>query len=90
MSRKSSLPGRVTNAAMVSIQSQIPEQAVSAGLLGTHRSGQGVRLREDGLIVTVGYLAIEAEHVWITSSDGRGTPGYIIAQDYDSGLALLG
>lgn len=90
MSRKSSLPGRVTNGAMVSIQSRAPEQAMSAGSLGTHRSGQGVRLREDGLIVTAGYLVIEAEHVWITSSDGRAAPGYIVAQDYDSGLALLG
>ena len=63
---------------------------MTAGILGTSRSGQGVRIRPDGLIVTVGYLVIEAEQVWVTSDDGRGTPAYVIAQDYDSGLTLLG
>ena len=84
------MQARNPNAATVAIQSQVPEDAMTAGILGTSRSGQGVRIRPDGLIVTVGYLVIEAEQVWVTSDDGRGTPAYVIAQDYDSGLALLG
>ena len=76
-------------AAMVSIYSRIPENALSAGLLGTERSGHGVRIRADGLIVTAGYLVIECEQVWLTSSDGHGSPGYVIAEDHDSGLALI-
>ena len=76
-------------AAMVSIYSRIPENALSAGLLGTERSGHGVRIRADGLIVTVGYLVIECEQLWLTSRDGHSSPGYVIAEDYDSGLALV-
>ena len=75
--------------AMVTINSRVPDNALSAGLLGTERSGHGIRIRPDGLIVTVGYLVIEAEHVWLTSAEGHAAPGYVIAQDYDSGLALL-
>ena len=75
--------------AMVSIYSRIPENALSAGLLGTERSGHGVRIRADGLIATVGYLVMEAEQIWLTSREGHGSPGYVIAQDYDSGLALI-
>lgn len=76
-------------AAMVSLYSRVPENALSAGPLGTERSGHGIRIRADGLIVTVGYLVIEAEQIWLTSQDGHGSPGYVIAQDYDSGLALI-
>ena len=76
-------------AAMVTIYSRIPENALSAGLLGTVRSGHGIRIRPDGLIVTVGYLVIETEQVWLTSVTGHASPGYVVAQDYDSGLALL-
>ena len=74
---------------MVSIHSRIPENAMSAGLLGTERSGHGVRIRPDGLVVTVGYIVIEAEQLWLTSRAGNGSPGYVIAHDYDSGLALV-
>jgi S1-C subfamily serine protease len=80
---------KLPTAATVTIHSQVPEQALSAGLLGTERSGHGIRIQPDGLIVTVGYLVIEAEQLWLTSPDGRSSPGYIVAQDYDSGLALI-
>ena len=35
--------------AMVSITAHVPEDAMSAGLLGTERIGHGVRIREDGI-----------------------------------------
>ena len=76
-------------AAMVSIYSTVPETALLAGLLGTERSGHGIRIRPDGLIVTVGYIVLEAEQIWITSNDGHGSPAYVIAHDHDSGLALV-
>jgi hypothetical protein len=42
--------------ALVSITAHVPEDAMSAGLLGTERVGHGVRIREDGLIATIGYV----------------------------------
>ena len=50
---------------------------MSAGLLGTKRTGHGIRLREDGLIVTIGYVVNEAEEIWITSQDGLAAPAFV-------------
>jgi len=74
--------------AMVSITAHVPDDAMSAGLLGTERTGHGVRIREDGLIVTIGYVVHEAESLWI----GTGktvVPGFVVGSDFDSGLALV-
>jgi S1-C subfamily serine protease len=74
--------------AMVSITAQIPEDAMSAGLLGTERVGHGVRIRDDGLIATIGYVVHEAETVWIASRSGA-VPGFVVGYDFDSGFALV-
>lgn len=75
--------------AIVSIKARIPEDAMSAGLLGTERVGHGVRIREDGLIATIGYVVNEAETVWIGSRDGVTVPGFVVGYDYDSGFGLV-
>ena len=74
--------------ALVSITSHVPEDAMSAGLLGTERAGHGVLIRDDGLIVTVGYIVHEAEQVWI-GTPTTVVPGFVIGYDFDSGLALV-
>jgi S1-C subfamily serine protease len=74
---------------LVSIQSYVPDNAMSAGMLGTERTGHGIRLREDGLIVTIGYVVTEAEEIWITSHDRRAVPGFVVGSDFESGLALI-
>ena len=77
-----------TVAAVFSVAAHIPDDAMSAGLLGTERVGHGVRIREDGLIATVGYVVHEAEHIWIGSGDAVA-PGFVVGADSDSGLALI-
>ena len=74
---------------LVSIQSYVPDDAMSASMLGTERTGHGIRLREDGLIVTIGYVVTEAEEIWITSHDRRAVPGFVVGSDFESGLALI-
>ncbi len=78
-----------TLASLVGIEAHIPEDAMSASLLGTERSGHGVRIRDDGLIVTIGYVVSEAEEIWIRSVDDSVAPGVVIANDFQSGLALI-
>jgi S1-C subfamily serine protease len=73
---------------MVSITAHIPEDAMSAGLLGTERVGHGVRIREDGLIATIGYVVHEAESVWI-GTRSTVVPGFVVGYDFDSGFALV-
>jgi S1-C subfamily serine protease len=74
--------------AMVSITAHIPEDAMSAGLLGTERVGHGVRIREDGLVATIGYVVNEAESVWI-GTRSTVVPGFVVGYDFDSGFALV-
>jgi S1-C subfamily serine protease len=74
--------------AMVSITAHVPEDAMSAGLLGTERVGHGVRIRSDGLIATIGYIVHEAEQVWI-GAHSAAVPGVVVGYDFDSGFALV-
>ena len=75
--------------ALVSIKALVPDDALSASLLGTERQGHGARVREDGLIVTIGYVVHEAEQLWITTTDGLTVPGFVVGYDFDSGLGLV-
>jgi len=75
--------------ALVSIKTLVPDDAMSAGLLGTERAGHGARIREDGLIATIGYIVHEAETVWIGSSAGQMVPGFVVGYDFESGFGLV-
>ncbi len=80
--------GTKVSGAIVSITAHVPEDAMSAGLLGTERVGHGVRIRDDGLIATIGYVVHEAENLWIGTRD-TVVPGFVVGYDFDSGLALV-
>jgi len=75
--------------AVVRLASRIPDDAFTAPLLGTEREGNGVVIRDNGLIVTIGYLITEAEAIWITTHDGRVVPGHPLAFDFATGMGLV-
>ena len=74
---------------VVSLRSRIPEDAFTAATLGVERGGNGVLIREDGLVVTVGYLIIEAETVWLIDNEGNLTPAHVVAYDQETGFGLV-
>jgi S1-C subfamily serine protease len=74
---------------VVGISSTVPETAFSAETLGTERSGNGVVIREDGVVLTIGYLINEADQIWLTTHDGRLVPGHAIGFDAESGFGLV-
>ena len=76
-------------AAVVSLRAAIPEDAFTAEVLGTERAGNGVLIRKDGVVLTIGYLIVEAEQVWLTLSDGRTVAGHVLAYDPESGFGLV-
>jgi S1-C subfamily serine protease len=75
--------------AVVSLRARVPEDAFTAETLGVERAGQGVVIRDDGLVVTIGYLIAEAEEVWLTTNRGRVVQAHVIAYDYESGFGLV-
>jgi S1-C subfamily serine protease len=75
--------------AVVGLQASIPEDAFTAATLGTERAGSGVVIRDDGLVLTIGYLITEAESVWLSTADGRAVPGHALAYDQETGFGLV-
>lgn len=75
--------------AMVLIRAEVPEDAYTASNLGTEREGYGMVIREDGLILTIGYLITEATQVWLTTNRGAVVAGYPLAYDRTTGFALI-
>jgi len=76
-------------AAVVGVRSQVPADARTATMLGSERSGSGVIIDQDGLVLTIGYLILEAQSVELTLSNGATIPAKIVAYDHPSGLGLL-
>jgi S1-C subfamily serine protease len=75
--------------AVVGIRALVPPDAFTAEILGTERAGHGVLIRNDGMVLTIGYLVTEAETVWITLGDGSTVPGHVLGYDQESGFGLV-
>jgi S1-C subfamily serine protease len=76
-------------AAVVGLRAEAPDDAFTASILGTERVGNGVVIRDDGLVLTIGYLVTEATSVWLTANDGSAVQGYPIAFDQATGFGLV-
>jgi S1-C subfamily serine protease len=74
--------------AVVMLRAEIPEEAFTAGILGTERAGSGVVIG-DGLVLTIGYLITEATTLWLTTNRGQVIGGHVLAYDQPSGLGLV-
>lgn len=75
--------------AVVELRAVVPPEARTARSLGTEREGSGVVIGADGLIVTVGYLIMEAQAIEVRTADGRTWPANIVAYDHESGFGLV-
>ncbi|MBT4941024.1 MAG: serine protease [Rhodospirillaceae bacterium] len=75
--------------AVVSVETTIPQDRRTARFLGTNRQGSGVIIDNEGLVLTIGYLILEAEGAIITGPSGKQSPAKIIAYDHESGFGLL-
>ena len=74
---------------VVGLQAKVAEDASTASTLGTERSGSGEVIRESGLVLTIGYLILEAESLWLSTADGRAIPGHGLACDQETGFGLV-
>src|ERR671926_1024536 len=74
---------------VVGLRAEIPEDAFTAQILGTERAGSGVVIRDDGLILTIGYLITEASTIWLTTNKGTVVGGFPLAYDQATGFGLV-
>ncbi len=75
--------------AVVLIRASVPEDARTAGYLGTSRQANGVVIDSNGLILTIGYAILEAEKVEVILAGGKIIPASIIGHDLNSGLGVI-
>ena len=75
--------------AVLGIEVRALENARSSATLGTERSGSGVVIGPDGLVLTIGYLVLEAEDVVLLPDDGRRVPARVVAYDVATGFGLV-
>jgi S1-C subfamily serine protease len=75
--------------AVVALRATIPEDTFTAPILGTERTGNGVVISADGLVLTIGYLILEADSIWITANDGTVVAGHPLAYDFVTGFGLV-
>jgi S1-C subfamily serine protease len=75
--------------AVVGVQVRAAEGARSAETLGRERSGSGVVIGPDGLILTIGYLMLEADSIQVITQDNRSLPARAVAYDLATGFGLI-
>jgi serine protease Do len=75
--------------AVVGLRATAVEDARSAATLGRQRQGSGVVIGNDGLVLTIGYLVLEAESVELVADDGRRIPARVVAYDLATGFGLV-
>jgi len=75
--------------AVVAIRARAIGNARSKETLGAERSGSGILIAPSGLVLTIGYLILEADQVEITDSGGRSLPATVVAYDHATGFGLL-
>ena len=77
------------NEAVVGVQVVATDGARSAETLGKERSGSGVVIGPDGLILTIGYLMLEADSIQVVTQDQRTLPARAVAYDLATGFGLI-
>lgn len=74
---------------VVSLRARVPEDAMTASILGTEREGHGVAINDSGLVLTIGYLVTEADSVWLVDNRNTAVAAYVAAYDQETGFGLV-
>jgi len=74
---------------VVKVRSKVIPDAHSSKTLGHQREGTGVVINAQGLVMTIGYLIIEAENVELSTADGKVFPATVVGYDNATGFGLV-
>lgn len=75
--------------AVVKIKAYIAPDARTAEGLGRERQGSGIVIDQNGLVLTIGYLMVEAYAAEVTTNAGRTVPANVVGYDHETGFGLL-
>jgi serine protease Do len=75
--------------AVVRINTHITPDGRTVQGLGREREGSGILIDADGLILTIGYLMVEAYAAEVVDNNGRTVPANVVGYDHETGFGLL-
>jgi S1-C subfamily serine protease len=75
--------------AVVKLSIKAVPNARTSDNLGAEREGTGVVFAEKGLILTIGYLILEADSILVVAGDGRVYPASVVGYDHNTGFGVL-
>ena len=75
--------------AVVKLSIKAVPNARTAENLGAEREGTGVVFGDKGLILTIGYLILEAGSILVVAGDGRVYPASVVGYDHATGFGVL-
>src|SRR5882724_9298345 len=76
-------------AAVVRIKTFINPEGQTVQSLGREREGSAIVIDEDGLVLTIGYLMVEAHAAEITTNAGRTVAATVVGYDHETGFGIL-
>ena len=75
--------------AVVQLKTYINPEGRTVKGLGQQRAGSGIVIDDKGLILTIGYLMVEAHSAEVLTNSGRKTAADVVGYDHDTGFGLL-
>ena len=63
---------------VTAIRTEVPTDAHTASYLGSEREGSAVLIDDQGTVLTIGYLLLESNRVWIRAKDTSWVPADIV------------
>ena len=75
--------------AVVRLKTYINPDGQTVQSLGREREGSAIVIDEDGLMLTIGYLMVEAHAAEITTNAGRTVAATIVGYDHETGFGIL-
>jgi serine protease Do len=73
--------------AVVRVRTHINPEGRTVEGLGREREGSGIVIDTDGLVLTIGYLMVEAYAAEVVDNNGRTVPANVV--DHETGFGLL-
>ena len=78
-----------TLASIVQLTAKVPENAFSAKTLGQNREGNAILISNGGLLLTIGYLVVDAHSITIKAHGCDPTSAELVAYNHETGMAII-